>query len=308
MVKQILSQIDLNIFLAGEASTRAVIQLATVQYQPFATCQQPFVLIEKPLHRQVQAAVGNHFTATVIQKISSQQYLGLAGNLASLIEQSLAVQGHAFISGDQAAVAVVQRGGFECQCTFADQLTTLLIQDTNRDLQTALGTDPPGAVFDLVGIEGQKTLAAQFAAGVIQTVQLNTGTCLAADNTFLAVINAATPQGQCSISDHQACVIDQGIAVQRQACFAGDQSCLGVVQLTSRDLLSPLTDQIAFVAVVEQTGDGCGQADLAGQRTLATVIQAGGLNCQPVNSRKNAETIIDCAAGRHVKVAAQQRA
>ena len=306
LVEQVSGQANGQVFLAGNAATQAVIQLVAIQCQALTPRQQAVALVEQALHRERQAAVADDLAGGVVQLIGDHQHPGLAGDLALLIEDGLAAQVHALGGSDKAAVAVIQGRAGQVQRTVADEFARLLIEHTDGCLQVALGADTTGAVFELVGVEGQRTIAAQLAAiAVVQLVQLHVRGGLGADHARLAVIQIAAGEGQRAVGNDQAPLVDQAVAVQRQGGFAGHQAALAVVQLPCGYLLSPLADEVAFIAIVQQPGDGQVHHALGGDGTFVAVIQAGRLYCQ-AGRRENPQAVIDGTAGGYVEVAAQQ--
>ncbi len=307
MVKQIAAQVDVDARLADHAPAQAVVQLPAVQLQALACRQQAFVLVEQALHGQYQAAVTNDLAATVGELIGTQPHAGLAGDFTLLVENARAVQVDATGGSDEATVAVIQGGAGKTQHAFADQFAGLLVEHTDGCQQVALGADPPGAVFDLTGAEGQAAVAAQSAASaVVQAGQFDAGIGLAADHALLAIVDATAAEGHCPVGNHQAALVGQRITVQYQGVFTRYQPGLGVIELADTDLLGALADQVALVVVIEQPGDVRGQVALAGDGALAAVVQAGGLQGQQAGGREDPQAVVDRAAGEHIKVGAQQ--
>ncbi len=279
LIAQYAVQNDVDALLAAEQAAVAIEQFGAIQAQPITTGEYPAVLVEYPWRGEAKSAIADGLAASVVQLLGDVQcHLARAGDFARTVVDPPGGNGQVAISTDQTAAAVVEAIGLEHQRTLAAQFATRLVKGCHAGVQVTPGRDPSPDTVRSLGSQFQTTFAKQVAVIVFQTGHVDIDGALAADGATAVV---------------------QGKRPDIQASGAGENTFEAVVQSLG-DAQRQYTAAAQAATLVGQRGGGECEGSVAGNFPAAVVHHAE--LAQEQGSRRGDQALSAIGQGSLVQV------
>ncbi|MNS01884.1 hypothetical protein D3C72_331760 [compost metagenome] len=254
---------------------------------------------------QGEFLVAQQLAAAVVQRLGDQFKSLVAGNLAATVVHVGEVFQQQLLRRVDHAALVIQRAAvqIDADSPAAEQLAALLVEALDIGGQCLAGAEAATGIGHLSGSDVDVVVSVNVRLVVVECTGIDAEIGLAADHTFLLVIQRAAVEGEIAIGQQAAALVADGATrVDGQRFGAGDGAGV-VVEASGVDRQGAFVDEAAL-CVVQIPGEIDREVFLAGQAT--TVFQRLAAQRQPGITGQQAFIAVDDVVDGQRQIASRE--